>query len=146
MRMRFGGGPGGSLGGEADSSLPATRVNAVADAQGNAVLVSAPTEYMDSISSLVAQLDLPSEDVTQVRVFRLKHADPTETANELAALFSDDSSNSSNSSAGNRTLGFQFPGPGGGPGGPGGFGGGPGGGPPGFGGGPGGFNGGASDT
>ena len=60
---------------------------------------------MRTVTNVIAQLDKPSEDVTEIRVFRLKHADPTEVAEELGNLFP--SSNSSSDQNG-RTMGFQF--------------------------------------
>jgi hypothetical protein len=50
-------------------------------------------------------LDLPSQEVTQIRVFRLKHADPTEIADELSNLFPSSTSTSDQNS---RSMGFQF--------------------------------------
>jgi type II secretory pathway component GspD/PulD (secretin) len=71
----------------------------------NAVVASAPPDYMPTISNVVAQLDLPSQEVTQIRVFPLKHADPTEIADELSNLFP---SNTGTSDQSNRSMGFQF--------------------------------------
>jgi general secretion pathway protein D len=118
MRMRFGGGGGpfgggpfgggGGGGGGADNNTSSNpiHVNAVADEQNNAVLVSAPSGLIESVSNLISQLDVPSEDVTAIRVFHLKHADPTETADELQSLFPDDTSSSNDNS--NRGMGFRF--------------------------------------
>ncbi len=106
MRMRFGGPPGGGGGGGGgEASSNPIRVNAVSDDQNNAVLVSAPLEVMNTVSNLINQLDQPSEDVTVLRVFHLKHADPTEMADELTTLFPDDTSSASTS---DRTRGTQF--------------------------------------
>ena len=71
----------------------------------NAVVASAPPDYMLTISKVVTQLDQPSQDITEIRVFRLKHADPTEIADELANLFP---TTSSTSGQNNRNMGFRF--------------------------------------
>jgi type II secretory pathway component GspD/PulD (secretin) len=103
----FGGGGGG--GGSTDETKNAqTHTVFVSDDQMNAVVASAPPDYMSTISNVVLQLDKPSQDVTQIHVFRLKHADPTEIADELSNLFP---TTSSTSGQNNRTMGFQFRGP-----------------------------------
>ncbi len=71
----------------------------------NAVVASAAPDYMRTITNVIAELDKPSEDVTEIRVFKLKHADPTEVAAELADLFP---SSSTSSDQNNRSMGFQF--------------------------------------
>ena len=71
----------------------------------NAVVASAPPDYMRTITNVIAELDKPSDDVTEIRVFKLKHADPTEVASELGDLFQ---SSSTSSDQNNRTMGFQF--------------------------------------
>jgi len=119
-RNSFGGGPGGpgggppgffGGGGNSSSSSDSTKntqthVVFVSDDQMNAIVASAPPDYMPTVSNVIAQLDLPSQEVTQIRVFHLKHADPTEIADELSNLFP--SSSSSSSDQNNRSMGFQF--------------------------------------
>ena len=75
---------------------------------------------MPIIKDLVEQVDTAIEDVTELRVFRLKYADPTETATMLANLFPDPTT----AQGGGRGGQFQFGGRGGGFGGFGGRGGG----------------------
>jgi type II secretory pathway component GspD/PulD (secretin) len=117
-RNSFGGGPGGPGGGppgffgggggnSTSESTKNTQTHAVfvSDDQMNAVVASAPPDYMPMISNVIAQLDLPSQEVTQIRVFHLKHADPTEIADELSNLFP---SSTSTSDQNNRSMGFQF--------------------------------------
>lgn len=96
----FGGGQGGGGqgGGNASSGgrAPSPRVVAVAEERSNSVVVSAPEEQMPVIVDLVNQVDTSVEDVTELRVFRLKFADAQETADLLTSLFSDTTSSSNN--------------------------------------------------
>jgi general secretion pathway protein D len=108
-----GGGPGGPPGffggggGSSSDSTKNTQTHAVfvSDDQMNAIVASAPPDYMPTISNVIAQLDLPSQEVTQIRVFHLRHADPTEIADELSNLFP---SSTGTSDQNNRSMGFQF--------------------------------------
>jgi len=91
-QFRFGGFPGGG-GGEATASSTgrpgASKVVATADERSNSLVVSAPDDLMPTIEELVTSVDTNVEDVTEIRVFRLQHADPQETADLLASLFPD---------------------------------------------------------
>ena len=84
-----GGGGGGGAAGAEDARRAAIHVNAVSDDQNNAVLVSAPADYMPGISNLIFKLDIPQEDAVQIRLFFLTNAECTDVANELLALFPD---------------------------------------------------------
>jgi general secretion pathway protein D len=95
-----GGGPGGQQGSGQSATggrAPVPRVVAVADERSNSVVVNAPEEQMPIIVDLVEKIDAPVEDITEVRVFRLKFADPQETADLLTDLFPDSTSQSSGS-------------------------------------------------
>jgi len=114
----FGGGPGGNSSGSGNNSAPA-KVVAVADEGSNSLIVSSPPDLLRTIATVVQQIDQPFRDTTELRVFRLRNADPAELADQLTHLFPDDSKSASDQSQGP----IQF---GGGPApGPGGFGGGP---------------------
>lgn len=126
---RFRGGPGGAFGGGGagggagdaansnNGGRPgASRVVAVSDDRSNSVVVSAPDDVMPSVEGLVKSIDVPVEDVTELRVFRLKYADPLEMADLLSGLFQ---TSTSSQSGNNNRGGFRF---GGGPFGGGGFG------------------------
>ena len=65
------------------------RINAVSDDQDNAILVSAPADFMAGISNLIHQLDIPQNDDVQIRLFALHNADCSEVANELTTVFPD---------------------------------------------------------
>jgi type II secretory pathway component GspD/PulD (secretin) len=121
-RSRGGGGGGGGGGNNPDDpKRAAIHVNAVSDDQNNAVLVSAPIDIMPGISNLITKLDIPQEDTIQIKVFGLKHADPTDIANELAFIFPDPTymAQQQQNGAGRRGA-AQFQGGGGGGGGRGG--------------------------
>ncbi|MBI5388155.1 MAG: hypothetical protein HZA90_26110 [Verrucomicrobia bacterium] len=114
MRGMGGGGPGGFPGGDGGGGgggggsggrAPTPKVLATSDDRSNALVVSAPDDIVPTIDKLVEEIDVDVEDVTEVRVFRLKFADPVEMADLLAGLFPDESrSNDQNS---NR-RGFSF--------------------------------------
>jgi general secretion pathway protein D len=119
-RMRGFGGEGGDSAAASDTSAEARQtasyVKAVADQRGNAVVVTAPAEVLLQIAELVAELDLPSEAVTTLRVFPLRYADATQIANVLTGLYPD--TTTSSSGGGTRSRGGGMPGFGGMPFGP----------------------------
>lgn len=92
---QFQGGPGGAnrsasaSTGSANGRAPTPRVVAVADERSNSVIVSAPEEQMALIDEIIKGIDTNVDDITELRVFRLKHADPQETADLLTSLFED---------------------------------------------------------
>jgi general secretion pathway protein D len=118
----FGRGGGGNNNAQPTSEArkAAARVVAVADSQSNSVVVSAPDEYMPTITEIVSRLDTNITEVTETRIYRLEHADATELSNILATLYPDTSSSSQSGNRGGQGGGFG----GGGFGGFGGFGGG----------------------
>lgn len=105
----FGGGGNAAGGGTSEARQAASRVTAVADERTNSLVVSAPEEVLEVIQTLVEEVDKSGENVSTLQVFKLKNADPTETADLLMNLFPDDTRSSS---AGNRTA-MQFGGRGG---------------------------------
>lgn len=110
-QFRFGpfGPQGGGDNNTANSSgrPGASKVVATSDDRSNSLVVSAPDDLMPTIEQLVASVDTNVEDVTEIRVFRLKNADPQETADLLTSLFPD-SSNTQNQQAGFRGF-FRGP-------------------------------------
>jgi general secretion pathway protein D len=122
--VMFGGGPGGGPGGGglgADSSTEATqsearqaasRVTAVADERTNSLIVGAPDGVMPVIAQLVSEMDSNGQNITHIRTFHLKHADPLETVDFLTTLFPDDSKTDNSRSV----VQFGAPGFAGGPG------------------------------
>ncbi len=109
---RFAGGPPGANGANGDAGsanggrAPVPRVIAVADERSNSLIVSAPTQQMDVIANVVQGVDTNVDDITELRVYHLKNADPQETADLLTSLFEDSSSNSRQ--ANNRGGFFRF--------------------------------------
>jgi len=94
----FGGFGGGDRGRGGDNNsgssaqagrVAAAKVTAVADERSNALVVSASAEQMLLVEELVKQMDVNVDDLTELRVFRLRYADPQETADQLANLFPD---------------------------------------------------------
>ena len=106
------GGQGGSQGGQSSGSgasrVSSPSVVAVADERSNAVVVSAPEEQIPVIEDLVKQVDVNVDDITELRVFALKHADAQEMADLLTELFPDTTRSSQTGS--NRGQ-FRFGGP-----------------------------------
>ena len=99
----FGGGGGG--GGETPASKNAsTQAVFTSDDEMNAVIAAAPPELMPSVTNVIELLDQPTEDVTQIRIFHLRNADATETADELTTLFTPTDQNNNSG----RSAGFQF--------------------------------------
>lgn len=116
LNMMRGGGPGGGFGGGmggggGSGGNPAgTKVSATSDDYSNSLVVNAAPEIMNTIEEMVKQIDVPTTDVTELRIFALKHADPGETADLLNSLFPDTSRNDPTGGAG---FGIRFGGPGG---------------------------------
>ena len=78
----------------AAGQAPVSRVTATADEHGNAVIVSAPEAMLPAIGKLIEAVDIPVDDITELRSFPLKNADPSETADELMNLFPNDNNSS----------------------------------------------------
>ena len=114
--IRFGGGPGGggpggffarmmaanaSSGSSSanDRVKKATAVTAVADARIQAVIVTAPKDLMQEISSVIKSLDVQSERDQNVYVFKMNNADPQQVAQELQNVFQTSSSSRTTSSS-----------------------------------------------
>jgi type II secretory pathway component GspD/PulD (secretin) len=102
----FPGFPGGG-GGDSNESTKNAQTHSifVSDDQMNAIVVSAPPYYMHSVSNLIGALDRPSQEITEIKIFRLKHADPGEIADELSNLFP---SGNGGSDQNDRSMGIQF--------------------------------------
>jgi len=85
---------GGDRGREASSTTQAGRVaapkvTAVADERSNSLVVAGSEEQLKAVELLVQQMDVNVDDLTELRVFRLRYADPQETADQLTSLFPD---------------------------------------------------------
>lgn len=110
FQSRFGGGGGitggGGRGGSSASGGRVTtpKVVASADELSNSLIVSAPEDSMTMIEDVVKQVDVPVEDITEVKVFRLKYASADDTATMIKNLFPDTSTQGNRT--GGRTGGF----------------------------------------
>jgi type II secretory pathway component GspD/PulD (secretin) len=93
------GGATTTSGGTESSKRAAIHVNAVADVQDNAVLVTAPMDILPGISNLVQKLDSAQNDTVEIRVFALAHADPADVASQIAAIFGDTAAKNNSQSA-----------------------------------------------
>jgi type II secretory pathway component GspD/PulD (secretin) len=93
---RTGGASGGSSRGSAAAKIAAT-----ADDRSNSVIVTAPDDVMPTIEELISSVDVDVDDLTELKVFHLKFADPTEMAQLLASLYSDSNTTGSNSNSRN---------------------------------------------
>jgi general secretion pathway protein D len=90
-------GPPGSQGssGSIGGTVTAPKVVVTADDRANSLIVSASADLIPAVAALVQQLDQQVNDLTVVRVFRLRNADPAELVDQLAQLFPDDTGTSS---------------------------------------------------
>jgi general secretion pathway protein D len=118
-----GGGPGGGPGGGFRAMIAqvananrggrnsvASRVVAVADDRSNSVVISAPADLLATIEDMLDKIDQQVSDTTELRVFRLVNADPSEMADQLAQLFPDETNSNNNQ---NNNVPFFFRGRGG---------------------------------
>lgn len=115
------GGPGGfggfgfraamaqaAAGANTRSSGVGAHVVAVADDRSNSVVLSAPPDLMSTIEDMLKEIDRQVSDETELRVFRLSNADPSELADQLAQLFPDESNSNNNN---NQNVPFFMRGP-----------------------------------
>lgn len=86
--------------------MSSAKVVAVADDRSNSLVVGASDEQMALVEQLVSQMDVNVDDVTELRVFRLRYADPQETADQLTSLFPDSTTQQNSSSRTSRGFGF----------------------------------------
>ncbi|MBL6763554.1 MAG: hypothetical protein ISQ14_01250 [Verrucomicrobiae bacterium] len=118
----FGGAPGGgspggrtrtggsSSGGSGSSAAlqAQSRVLAVADERSNSVIIIAPEDQLPMIEELMKELDTNVDDVTEVKVFKLVNADPTEMAEQLNQLFGSSTQGNSQQNQSSFGPGFVF--------------------------------------
>jgi len=87
--------------------LVSAHANILANAAGNAIVVTDTQTNIRHLAEIIKAIDDSAEDMTELRVYHLKHHDPTEIAALLNNLFTDQSSSSSSAQAP-----FMFGGPG----------------------------------
>lgn len=110
------GGRGGGRGGneeqtDSEARRAVSRVVAVADQNTNSLIVTAAEDIMPLIENIIAEVDVPVQDMTEIRVFHLKHADATELAEQIQELFPDETSSTTNQFAPRFGRGGFFGGP-----------------------------------
>jgi general secretion pathway protein D len=93
------GGAGGSGSSSNDRVKKATQVTAVADARIQAVIVTAPKDLMEQISSMMNDLDVPSTRDQKVFVFHMNNGDPQQAVQVLQNMFQSSSSSRSGGSS-----------------------------------------------
>lgn len=78
------------------------QVVAAADEQTNSVVVRGPAEALNLVANVIKALDDTGAKVADVRVFQLRYADATNTADVINQLFGQDRSSSGSGSRGGR--------------------------------------------
>ena len=102
------------------TSFVSPQATVVANEAGNSIVITDTQQNIRHLAEIIRAIDDSAEAETEIRVFRLKYASPTDVATELGSVFP-----SSSSGGGQSPINFR--GGGGGGGGRGGRGGGPGG-------------------
>ncbi|HEY5912524.1 MAG TPA: secretin N-terminal domain-containing protein [Verrucomicrobiae bacterium] len=87
--------------------LVSSQTSMTANESGNSVVITDTQANIRRVAEVIKCIDNGAEDVTVVRVFRLRNSNPTEMADLLTSLFPDDSR------SGGSQAPFQFGGPGG---------------------------------
>ena len=93
--------------GESQARQAALHVEAEADERTNSLVVTAPEEYIPIIDQVIEEIDRNVDDITEIQVFALEHADAQETAQLITSLFDDQAEQAS---VGNRFGGRFGPG------------------------------------
>lgn len=78
--------------------LVATATTMTANEAGNSIVITDTQSNIRRVAEIIQAIDLSAEDMTEVEVFRLQYADPTEMATLLTSVFPDDSKTSGSSS------------------------------------------------
>jgi general secretion pathway protein D len=64
-----------------------------ANESGNSIIITDTQANIHKVAEVIKAIDSGAEDMTLVKVFRLKYADPSETSDLLSSLFPDDTRN-----------------------------------------------------
>jgi len=94
------------------SSFVSPQATVVANEAGNSIVVTDTQANIHHLAEIIKAVDDSAEAETEIRVFRLEHANPNDVATELTSVFPSSSSTGNNSQSP-----IRFGGPGGGPGG-----------------------------
>ena len=74
--------------------LVATATTMTANEAGNSIIMTDTRANINRVAQIIRAIDQGAEDVTEVRVFHLEFADPTEMATLLSSLFSESGTSS----------------------------------------------------
>jgi len=85
--------------------LVSTATTMTANEAGNSIIMTDTRANINRVAQIIKAIDMGAEDTTDVRVFHLQFADPTEMATLLGSLFPDDSRSGT---GGNSQNQFQF--------------------------------------
>ena len=85
--------------------LVSTASTMSANEAGNSIIMTDTRANINRVAQIIKAIDMGAEDTTDVRVFHLEFADPTEMATLLGSLFPDDSRSTT---GGNSQNQFQF--------------------------------------
>jgi general secretion pathway protein D len=94
------------------SSFVSPQATVVANEAGNSIVITDTQSNIRHIAEIIKAVDDSAEAETEIRVFKLKYANPNDVATELSSVFP-----SSTSGGGNAQSPIRFGGGGGGPGG-----------------------------
>src|ERR1051325_3533124 len=72
--------------------LVSIQTSMTANEAGNAIVMTDTQANIHKVAEIIHDIDMGAEEFTELRVFPLKNADPTTTADLLTQLFSDDTS------------------------------------------------------
>ena len=93
------------------SSFVSPQATVVANEAGNSIVITDTQSNIRHLTEIIQAIDGSAEASTEIRVFHLRYASPTDVASELGSIFP------SSSGSGNTQSPINFRGPGGGPGG-----------------------------
>lgn len=79
--------------------LVSVQTTMTANEAGNSIIITDTQANIHRVAEIIKAIDTGAEDGTEVRVFRLQYADPTEMSDLLVNLFPDDSRSGGSSSA-----------------------------------------------
>jgi type II secretory pathway component GspD/PulD (secretin) len=94
------------------TSFVSPQATVVANEAGNSIVITDTQSNIRHLAEIIKAVDDSAEAETEIRVFHLKHASPSDVASELASIFP-----SSGTSGNNTQSPIRFGGGGGGPGG-----------------------------
>ena len=78
--------------------LVATSTTMTANEAGNSIVMTDTQSNIKRVAEIIQAIDLGAEDVTEVEVFRLQYADPTEMSTLLTSVFPDETRSGSSQS------------------------------------------------